>query len=62
MPLAGTESALGNDLYAAATGASGDPKKAWEEVAKVIISHITTNAVVTGGTPSGGPVTGGKVT
>jgi hypothetical protein len=61
MALKGTEKALADALHAAATGTAGDPKKAWEAVAKAISNHITANAVVSGTTPNGGPLQMGKV-
>jgi hypothetical protein len=63
MPLSGTESALGDALYNAATASEGDAKQAWQKVATAIIDHITKNSLVTGTCPpNGGPLTLGKVT
>jgi hypothetical protein len=61
MPLAGTEDALAEAMHAAATSADGDSKAAWKKVAKTIIAHITSNAVVTGVVPNG-TIANGKVT
>ncbi|MDQ3234234.1 MAG: hypothetical protein M3Q07_20700 [Pseudobdellovibrionaceae bacterium] len=62
MPLKGTEDALADALFSAATATKGDAKVAWENVAKIIVGHITESAVVTGTTPNGGPVVDGKIT
>ncbi|WP_141735891.1 hypothetical protein [Oligoflexus tunisiensis] len=62
MALKGTEKALADAMHAAATGAAGDPRKAWEAVAKAISDHITAYATVTGTTPNGGPLVEGRVT
>lgn len=61
MALKGTEKSLAEAMYAAAKDAAGDPGKAWEAVAKVLIPHLTANATVTGTTPNGGPLLEGRV-
>lgn len=61
MPLGGTENKLAEKIIADLEGTE-DHKEAWKKVAKVILDHITANALVTGTTPNGGPLTDGKIT
>lgn len=62
MPISGTDAELGQKMAAVAKGAAGDPDAAWKAVAKAIIDHFNTNALVTGVAPSGGgPIAEGKI-
>ena len=61
MALKGSEEKLAVAILSALFGVT-DHGEAWRKVAKVILNHITENAVVTGTTPQGGPLTQGKIT
>ncbi|RYZ86822.1 MAG: hypothetical protein EOP04_13065 [Proteobacteria bacterium] len=61
MPLKGTEELLGKKLSEAMKSAPSF-EDAWTIFAKVVLTHLTENAVATGVAPSGGgPITGGKI-
>jgi len=62
MPLKGTDDALAEALYGAATSSGGKSKEAWRAVANALLTHILGNALVTGVAPSGGgPIVEGKI-
>jgi hypothetical protein len=62
VPLQGSEQSLAAALKSAAKSTDGDADKAWEKAARIIIQHITENAIITGTTPNGGPIMDGKIT